>query len=305
MKRIVIVTFIMCAFSPAFTQNDLIDRVTKQAVEIDSLKKIVKAEVDNKQQLARDNYNLQDTIKRLKSELANLEEFRKKKKSIDTLLRQKTDSIVLLKAYISEKDKQIVAEKDICVQKSSEEYEKGKNEILSSILNNYKNKSFEELLKSSSKQSAQRDLKLVENTPEVKQILSDIEKYYSAKDLLNTKVDAVQIKNFQIQLGQIKRESALLNKLNEMIGNYQNFNDGLKETMEKIIALDNREAVSGMSKEVQKKKFDKILAEVSSYIFNYDFNFSEYPYLSDIFLELLKRKQPNPDADITDLLKKL
>ncbi len=104
---------------------------------------------------------------------------------------------------------------------------------------------------------------------------------------------------------QIKRESALLSKLKETIGNYQVFNEGLKETLGKIVVLDKAEAVSGMSKEIQRKKFDKILAEISAYIFNYDFNFSNYPYLSDIFLEIIKRKQPNPDADISDLLKRL
>lgn len=305
MKRIVIVTFIMCAFNPAFAQNDLIDRIAKQAVEIDSLKKVVKAEMDNNQQLSKENHNLQDTLKKLNSDLAKLEEFRTEKKNINSLLRQKTDSIVLLKADISEKDKQIATEKQIFLQKTREEYEKGKNEILATVVNNYKSKSFDELLKSSTKQSAQRDLQLVENPTEVKQIMSDIEKYFSAKELLDTKPDAVQIKSVQNQLGQIKRESALLSKLKEMIGNYQTFTTGLKGTIEKIMVLDNTEAVSGMSKEIQKKKFDKILAEVSSYIFNYDFNFSDYPYLSDIFLELIKRKQPNADADISDLLKKL
>ena len=39
--------------------------------------------------------------------------------------------------------------------------------------------------------------------------------------------------------------------------------------------------------------------------FNYDFKFNDFPYLSDIVLEIFKRKQPNPDADISDLLQKL
>ena len=305
MKRIVIVTVIICAFSPAYAQNDLIDKITKQAVEIDSLKKVVKAEMDNNQEQIKKYQSIQDTLRKLRLDLAKLEEFKTKKKNIDSLLWQKTDSIVLLKNEISEKEKQGKTEKLKSEKQERDEYERGKNEILITILSSYKNRTFDELLKSSTKESAHINLSLAENTPDVKLILSDIEKYFIAKEMLDLKLDAVQTKSHQIQLVQIKRESSLLNKLKEIISNYQTFNNGLKETIEKIIALDNSEAVSGMGKEIQRKKFDKILAEVSSYIFNYDFNFSDYPYLSEILLELIKRKQPNADADISDLLNKL
>ena len=47
------------------------------------------------------------------------------------------------------------------------------------------------------------------------------------------------------------------------------------------------------------------MAEISYYIFNYDFNFMDYPYLSVVVLEIIKRKAPNPDAKISDLLQQL
>ena len=52
-------------------------------------------------------------------------------------------------------------------------------------------------------------------------------------------------------------------------------------------------------------KYKKILSEISTYIFEYDFNFVDYPYLSDIISQLIKLKRTNPDADINDLIKKL
>jgi len=211
---------------------------------------------------------------------------------------------MFLKIAISEKDKQLTAEKQKGEQKEREKYDAGKNEILVTITNSYKSKSFDELLKSSTKESAQRDLQLFQNQTEIKQILSDIEKFFLSKQLLDTRLDIVQTKNVQNQLAQIRKESVLFSKLKEIIGNYQTFNDGLNETIRKIISLDSTES-AGKIKQNQKMKFDKILAEVSSYIFNYDFNFSDYPYLSDVLLEIIKRKQPNPDADISDLLKKL
>jgi hypothetical protein len=189
MKYVITIIVTLCSLSPVFSQNDLIDRLTKQAVEIDSLKKVVKAEMDIKQQLSKDNYSLLDTLTQLKSELAILEEFRTEKKKYDTLLRKKADSIVLLKADISEKDKQIITERQKSEQKAREEYENGKNEILTTIINSYKNKSFDDLLKSATKESVQRDFQLLQNQTEVKQTLYDLEKYFSAKELLDFKFE--------------------------------------------------------------------------------------------------------------------
>ncbi|MFO0467709.1 MAG: hypothetical protein ACK5ZX_00195 [Bacteroidota bacterium] len=305
MKKVITIIVMLCAFNSAFAQKDLIDRIEQQAIEIDSLRKLVKSEIDSRQIARNENSKLRDTLNKLRFELANLEEIRKSKKNIDSMIRQKSDSIALLKAGITDKDKLLAKEKQKAEQKVKEEYEKGKNEILTIIINKYKIQSFDELLKSSSKQSIVQDLLLCQSVPEINQILSDIQKYFNAKELLDVQLDAAQLKNQQLQLGQIKRESVVLGKLKEIISNYQSFNDGFKETVERIISLDKREVVSGMSNDIQKKKFDKILAELSSYIFNYDFNFSDYPYLADILLEIIKRKQPNADADIADLLKKL
>jgi hypothetical protein len=41
------------------------------------------------------------------------------------------------------------------------------------------------------------------------------------------------------------------------------------------------------------------------YIFDYDLKYEDHPYLFEIVLDIIKRKQSNTDEDITDLLKKL
>lgn len=306
MIKVFTVIVMLCLFSSAFAQKDIIvDRLEKQAVEIDSLKKLIKAEMDNSKLLRNENNSLQDSLKKLRYDLSNFEVFINGKKNLDSILRQKTDSIFLLQARISERDKQIIIEKQTAELKAKEENEKGKNEILINIINGYKSHSFDVLLKSSTKQSVEQDLQLCQGIPEVRLILSDMQKIFIAKEILDFKPDVSQIKSQQIELGQIKRESVILGKLKDILSNYQTFNDGLKEIIGKIVALDNVETVFKQPKEIQKKKYDKILAEISSYIFNYDFNFSDYPYLSEIILEIIKRKQPSPDADISDLLKKL
>jgi hypothetical protein len=305
MIKIFTVVVMSCLLSSAIAQKDMIDRIEKQAVVIDSLKTIVKTEISYKEFFQNENNRLKDTLKRLRYDLENLQQSINGKKNFDSILKQKIDSILLLRVVISERDKQIILEKQNVEQKAVEENEKGKNEILTVIINKYKTQSFDFLLKSSTKQSVEHDLFLFQGIPELRLLLIDMVKVFNAKELLDNQLDASLIKNIQIEVGQIKRESLTLGKIKDIIGNYQTLNEGLKETLERIIALDKREMVSGMSNEIRKKKLDKILAEFSSYIFNYEYNFSDYPYLSGIILEIIKRKQPNADADISDLLKKL
>ena len=305
MIKLINVIMVFCMCSTTFAQNDLIERLEKQAVEIDSLKRVLNTELDNSKRLNKENIILVDTIKTTKFELAKLEDFRLAKKRIDSLLRLKSDSIIIYKATITDKDNQIKAQRLNGEQNEKDKFEAGKNEILIKFANIYKSISFEELVKSSTQESIQINLQIFQNLPELKIAFTDIEKYLTASDMLKTRYNLSELNNIKNLLIQIRKESILFSQLKEKIGNYQTFNDGLKKTIEKIIALDNSESVYGMSKEIQKRKFEKILSELSSYIFNYDFNFSDYPYLSDVFIEIVKRKQPNPDSDITDLLKKL
>jgi predicted nuclease with TOPRIM domain len=174
---------------------------------------------------------------------------------------------------------------------------------LENIALNYKNKPFDDLIKSTTQLSIRRDMQLVGHNPEIKPILSDLLTYFNAEELLKKKFAAAQIEKARTELNQIQQKSdGLLEKLKNALENYQTFNDGFKEMTEKIVALDNKTLVDAMPENIRKQKFYDILSEISSYIFNYDFNLSEYPYLSDIMLEILNRKQPNPDANISYLL---
>jgi chromosome segregation ATPase len=277
---------------------DKVDKIAKQAVEIDSLKKLVRETEANNQEMTtgfQKTLNaLQEEIKTLQKDSADVKKVKQEQQNFQQQVQTKSDSIATLKSKLTDKDRQI-----------QEEYEKGKQSALADIVSAYKRTRFDELVTSSSKQSVQRDLRIVGTNPEIKQTLVDLDNYFNAKDLLEKKFDDYGIKSAQTKLQAIQQESKLLDKLKINVENYQLFYNGLRETVEKIITLDKNETVAGMDDEIQKLKFNKILTELSSYIFNYDFNFSDYPYLSDIVLEIIKRKQPDADADITDLKDKL
>lgn len=241
-------------------------------------------------------------------------------RKVDDLLKNKIlverDSLLILlaktksenlkfTALINEKENDIAISKQQCEQKILQEYENGKQQALSTLEETYKNKAFDDLIKATGKESVQRDKSLVGNNDELKLVLNDLLIYFNAKEQLSKRFDAVQIKNKQAQLDQIKQNSILVDKLKKDFAYYKIFNNGLIEMLNKIIKIDKEFIVDGMNEETIQLKQNLIFSEISYYIFNYDFNLSDYPYISNIVIEIFKRKQPNADADISDLLMRL
>lgn len=305
MRIIIIVTIILSVIGSSYAQNDLVDRVIKQGITIDSLNKVN----TNYSRLNNENQtklqNLQETIRVLNSDLSALSTFKVERTNIQAQLKLKSDSLALLKSQLSEKEKELLTEKQSTIQKVNEAREDGRKEIVTRVLIYYTDKSFDELIKSTTQKSIIKDRLIIRGNKEIEPLLYDLEKYLNIKELLEEKFDAPRIENAQKELNQIERQSLLLDKLLNGLENYQIFNDGLKETLNKIISLDGQELVSGMPEEIQKMKLNKIMVEISYYIFNYDFSFLDYPYLSDVVMEIIKRKVPNPDKNISDLLQQL
>jgi septal ring factor EnvC (AmiA/AmiB activator) len=330
MKKTIVLFLVLCNGITAFSQcKELIEEIKNQQTTIDSLRddsnrkaneytaglsklqeqiKALEKEKDDFNKKIKDSEkekdNLNKKIKDLEKDIANLNKNKVKiendnlQKQVDRL----TTNVTELTQRISEKDKQIAEAKQNGEQKAKEEKVKGKNETLANILNSYKNRKFDDLIRSSTKLSVQHDMLLAGNNEEVKPALSDLVSYFNAEELLATKFDAAKIQNAQTQLSQINRQSALLDKLKENIEYYKDFNDELKKTVEKLIDLDSRKSAS--ETELQKQKFNDIVIELSGYMYDY-YDYGNYPYLSGIVLEIIKRKKPDADADITDLLKKL
>ena len=169
----------------------------------------------------------------------------------------------------------------------------------------YRNKSFDELIKSTSSISIQRDKELIGNYEDLIQVLADLETCLNAEKLLSIKFDVIQVNNTLNQITLIKQQSESVKTLKSKLENFKVFNEGLVSALQRIIVIDKNENVKGSSTQIQNAKYNKILSELTKYIFEYDFNFVDYPYLSEIVLEIIKRKQPNPDADISDLLQKI
>ena len=313
----------LSGFGKVYAQDSVLDKIAKQAVEIDSLKKanktielridslfktIAKNEINNKQ-LSSNHYaaarKYSDTIVSLKKQLSSFEKYKSDKKTIETTITAKSDSIISFKKQIIQKEDEI---KTIILKSKKdaiEEKDNGKNEVLNQLVNAYKNKSFDELIYSSSIKSVQRDKQLIGNNTEVKQIITDLEIYFNAVNLFSNKFAAPQVNDAISQVNLINQQSKLVSTLKDNLDNFNTFNEGLSAAIRNIIALDKKEYVKGMSEQVVKLKLNKVLFEISKFVFDYNFNFVDYPYFSEIVLDIIKRKRPNPDADISDLLNKI
>lgn len=307
-RIILVTTLFFCGISSSYAQQDslYLDRLEKRAVEIANLNNEVVKYKDSVNDNAIKLNKLKDSLKLLKSKLSEIEDVKADKNVLENLLKQKSDSITILKTDLLDKDKQLATQTQSNKQEVKEAIENSKNKTLKSLIDYYKNKSFDDLVKSSTQQSARNDKNIIGHSNDIEPLLSDLEIYYKIKLLFQNEFNSAKIKEAQNQFNQLEQlESSSIDKLKNDVENYQIFNEGLKETIEKIIALDGRESVIGMPKEIQNLKFNKIMAEISFYIFNYDFNFLDYPYLTDVMLDIIKLKAPNPDANIFELLQKL
>jgi hypothetical protein len=333
MKKIIFLMLLLFGISAAYSQvtlsvkeyDELKTEKTNLANKIDSLQRTLKHANDSLQKgwkHANDSITKlisenKIEIKRLTDRVGKLEkDLAKEKDKVadlnkstvkiqnDTLQNQNNRlnaQIADLKQIIADKDKQIAEIRKNGDIKANEKYQAGRNDALSSLINSYKNKSFDDLIKSSTKESVHRDFLLINHT-EVGQTLIDLQTYFSAKELLSKKFDDSQIKNAQPQLDSLKQQSELLKNLKETIRDYKLCNDALKTTIEKIQKIDKVPANDDKTQEI---KLKDILFELAWYFRNYRFNFTDYPYHSYIVLEIMNRKQKDANADISDLLEKL
>ena len=316
-KLIIIIILISCVIQ-AQSQTDslLLKSYEEKILENSKLKNDLLKEKQTILEMSnaykKDTLDLQKQIKALqkdfedeKRKVADLNK-NKVKEERDILLH-KVDSlnnlIAVLNNTISGKNKEIANIKATGEQRAIEEKQRGKTEALASVIETYKNQPFDDLILSSNNWILARDKQLVENNPDVMKILNDLQIIFNAREFLSEKFDEGRIKNSQMQLSQIKHQSDLLDALKNDIEYYGDFNNSLKETISKLIELDKRKSTSGDS-EVQKLKYIDVITILSDYMYNY-YDYVRYSYLSDIVIEIIKRKQFNADDDITDLLKKL
>ena len=136
----------------------------------------------------------------------------------------------------------------------------------------------------------------------VQQKLLSLQKYFNSEQVLNEKYSEQRVENALIQLKSIEQTELVL-KLIDKLSKYKLCNDGLKTTIDKILEIDKKFVAN--DDYTQETKWKDISSELAWYFRNYRFNFIDYPYLSEIVLEIIKLKQKDANTDIAILKEKL
>lgn len=215
----------------------------------------------------------------------------------------KADSIKLLKDSIKNKETLIAGIKTESARKEQKKFDEGQQKVHETIRQTYQNNTFEYLIKHSTKQSIELDSQLVITNDEAVKKWQALKIYFSAQQVLKEKYDEQKLKNAQTQLNSISLTSESLDELKKKLPKYKLCTDSLKTTIAGIINYDKNNTANDDN--IQKAKQQQILLKLSYYFFNYRFNFTDYPYLADIVLELMKLKQKDANTDISHLSAKL
>jgi len=331
MKNIILFAMILCGTYSAHSQ-DLIKELKKLTLENDSLqnqvikplkKEIKEINEKNKNEISILKIQLnaleKDTVVALKKKILELNkeivDLNKNKITIENVslheqLKQLTDKNSALN-LINEKNNKLITDKDNQMRENAiKEKENGKKEIITNIINTYKNRKFEDLIMSSSKESLQRDKQFIGIDVEINSIFSDLEIYFKGRGLLNQKIDLNQLNVAKNEINKIKQQSLLINNLKVKLENYNILSIKLKETILNIGVYDDQSSKKymigeGIDKQTRQDKLNKVFSLLMPYIFDYDLKNDDYPYLFEIVLDIVKRKQSNTDEDISDLIYKL
>ncbi len=302
MKKIILFTTFICCFSKAFTQQDkIISETINSLISVDSIieiniaslkaldkGKISKSPAMNQGSATEDkNKYLQDTIiNDLKIDAVKLQ---KKIDSLQTLTKTNIDA---LQALIKTKEEAI------------KEKEKSKQEVLDKVMQTYLNQPFDTLTKITTLETVERDKSILGDGTKAQQVLADLQIYFKCEQVLDKKFDIKSIEEAKNQLTYIKTTTDRVLYLKDKLNSYRIVNDGLRDAIRKILVIDSKEIANG-DDFIQERKLNKILPELAWYFRNYHYNESDYPYLTNIVLEIIKKKQKDADNDIATFLDKI
>ena len=303
MKKLIILLLILCNCSTAYLQ-DLVEVNRNLILANDSLQRqVISPLQDNISRLNTAVINLNRQIEKLEKDTTNLN---KKIRNLETrrVTAERDELRVQIRALIvdtTELNRKILEQEKQIEIIRQDRYAEGQQNVYHQIVQTY-NRSFDELISFSTKQSVERDLSLVANNETAKKKLQNLQKYFTAKQILSERFNEQSV---NVALNEIRdiEQSQLVKNLVEKLEDYKSYNDVLRMRINNIIDIDKR-FTGGDCDDSQSRKLQHILLDLSWYFRNYP-NFTEYPYLSDIILEIMRRKQGNADRPIDDLLRKL
>ena len=292
MKKMTILLLLLCGFCFAYSQDryQIMDRLLTRA---DSLQSELITLQNNFEQRERVLNEKIDSLVNTASVPAN-------RRSLQQQLRTSQRTVANLQDTIAAKGIQLITE-----------FERGRNEVLSALLNHYLYYSFDELISASTPQSVQRSKQLSKQLPdnneEIGGILAALHSFFDIQALLSKRFDAVKIDSAQVRLGEIAeiaRESVQLDELRMLVSEYADVHRRLTGTLETLIEFVRDHSAGEWGGYFRTNQYAEVMRILVSFMRN-EYTFIHYSYLANIVTEVMNRKHLNPDNEIEDLLKRL
>jgi hypothetical protein len=278
-------------------KDSLIKSNNSHDIEIAKFKKQLKA-YEKENEILNDNKN---------ALLIKFQEFSSSRLANDRdNYKTKNDSLIKLLTSISTKFDSI--NKDIIKQKQNydklviQEKLNSKQEFIDRIANDYK-LPFSDLLKIVNLNSIERDLVLIGDNKEVNDVIFKLRNYFLAEQVLHSKYNDGNVNNALNLIDKIEKVE-LVELLKDKLDKYSDVNAGLLKAVNDIILLDSKTKAAN-NPNIQKEKLKLILGHFAFFYKNYQFNFSDYPYLTEIIVSINKLKQKDSDSDLNEFLDKL
>lgn len=263
-------------------------------------------EIKNDLQIGSDALKkLQKEVTALRRDSIKVQKFRLQKTNLEKELKDKEEVIESLNTEIIQKNH------DIKRIKEAENIAAGEamNSAIRKIANFY-TRSFDVLISSSAKESLERDRDFLEKNEKnleddsILTTLNYLIVFFESQNLLAQPHDKSKINSAISKLRESSPDSKNWKNLIKTLENYEKQKDALKLALESIRDIDTKMVANDYA--TRKIKLEEmILPKLSDFIFNYDFNDQDYPFLTATIMEVIKKKRGNPNADISEIIKKL
>ena len=326
MKKTIVFSLLVLFSSISFAQNDLLDRIEKQAgkikeleTQITDLENIIKQKdkdiedivkqknkdiesINNKyKKCQKDSTSLKNTVDNNTQKIASLE---KENNTIKQLQNEKDEAEKKLKECEDNKEHEIEEIKNECIEKENNSYDQGIKDAYSEIEQNI-NMDFDQMVQTMSSETINHYISIFKKDANLLDKLNKALIFIEARNLLNKKYDKDSIDEALSKIQNLGIKSELKDDLEEKLKMYGYSNDYLKQTVINIIDKDKKFYANDGDDDTTELKRWLILKEISDFIYNYSFTFDKYPYLSNIISEILDKKFNDINIDISYILEKL
>jgi len=216
--------------------------------------------------------------------------------NLNEMLRQKNDTISLLIKSLRDSHS-----KNMLTTNDGQET----NPVNLKMIIDYYTQSFDLLVDQISIPVLERDLRYLsqfDSDENAITVIQDLILFANAKNLLYGKYEKQNVDSICTKLDNITSRGQSVGKLRDLLSKWAVRTEGLRITINDI--QKENESLPGDSDILRQEKLNGTWSHIGQYLFAYGVDLEDYPGLRRIIFDLIKRKQQDANARVSDFLEK-